>query len=195
MDIKNMKTSIIGLSFIAFQLPICSSAEQDHPISLNEIQTREVERFEKLDLNKDGHISLKEFEKDEAPIVDRHKNIRSKERPHYRRGPATKFLFSSKRKGGIDSARANALHKELFSILDEDQNQSLTQQEFLAAAFPKNHRLAQKRASFRFFDSNKDGQLSRNELPSRAKRLETLDSNQDGFISKEEMTNRVPRKQ
>ena len=47
----------------------------------------------------------------------------------------------------------------------------------------------------RFFDSNKDGQLSRNELPSRAKRLAMLDSNQDGFISKEEMTNRVPRKQ
>ena len=124
-----------------------------------------------------------------------HKNMKRKERPHYRRAPARKFLFSSKRKEGIDSARANAHHKELFSILDKDQNQSLTQQEFLAAAFPKNHRLAQKRASFRYFDSNKDGKLSRSELPSRAKRLATLDSDNDGFISNEEMAKRATRNQ
>jgi len=65
----------------------------------------------------------------------------------------------------------------------------------LAAAFPKNHRLAQKRASFRYFDSNKDGKLSRSELPSRAKRLATLDSDNDGFISNEEMAKRATRNQ
>ena len=188
-----MKTSIITTSLILLLPAICLSAEQDTAISLVEIQARDTQRFGKLDLDDDGHISLKEFEKDEAPITDRHKNIKRKERPHYRRAPARKFLFSSKRKGGIDSARANAHHKELFSILDKDQNQSLTQQEFLAAAFPKNHRLAQKRASFRYFDSNKDGKLSRSELPSRAKRLATLDSDNDGFISNEEMAKRATR--
>jgi len=197
MDTKNMKTSIIGLSFIAFQLPIYSSAEQDTPISLGEIQTREIERFEKLDLNKDGHVSLIEFEKNKQPINRKHKNMRRKGHPNEHRGRIGKppFAGRDKRKGNMETIRKNAHSKELFSILDEDHNQALSEQEFLGSSNPENHHLAQQRAAFSFFDSNKDGQLSRNELPSRAKRLETLDSNQDGFISKEEMTNRVPKKQ
>ena len=189
-----MKTSLIT-SLILLLLPILLSAEQDKAISLDEIQTRDSQRFAKLDSNDDGHISLKEFEENESPMMDRAKRLRGKERPRYRRAAARDSVFAGKRKGTNDSARAKAHHKELFSILDEDQNLSLTQTEFLAAALPKNHRLAQRRASFKFFDSNKDGKLSRNELPSRAKRLATFDSDKDGFISKEEMSNQTTRKQ
>jgi len=192
-----MKTSIIGLPLIVFLVPIYSSAEQDTSISLDEIQTRETEYFKKLDLNGDGHISLVEFEKTKPLVARKHKNMRRKGRPSEHRGRIGKAPFAGKekRKGNMDAKRKKAHSKELFSILDEDHNQSLSEQEFLGSSNPKNHHLAQQRAAFGFFDSNKDGQLSRNELPSRAKRLGMLDSNQDGFISKEEMTNRVPRKQ
>ena len=190
-----MKTSIITTSLILLLPAICLSAEQDTAISLDEIQIRDTERFGKLDLNDDGYISVNEFEKDEAPPADRKENLRKKGRLQYRGAHARNFFFSSRKKEGIDSARAKASQKELFNILDKDQNQSLTQQEFLAVAFPKNHRLAQKRASFRFFDSNKDGKLSRSELPSRAKRLATFDMDKDGFISNEEMAKRATRNQ
>ncbi len=190
-----MKTPLLTLSLIVLFQPIYSSAKEDKAISLSEIQSREAKRFEKLDSNGDGHISIEEFEKSEPNVTGKQHNMRRKGGHRNQRWATRKPPFAHGEKHNREASRKKAHSKEMFIILDKDHNKSLSELEFLGASDPENHRLAQQRTAFRFFDRNEDGKLSRNELPSRAKRLATLDNNQDGIITDEEMTNRSLRRQ
>ena len=157
-------------------------------VSIAEVGRTEALRFQKMDKNGDNLISLDEFKRQREPSIKRHQ-YKKAEKKEVKQTPIETNISPDK---NIKRARElrqkrNAHSKELFNLLDKDNNASLSYKEFLEGADPMNRKLARLNSSFKRLDKDKDGMLSSKEILLRVNRLKSLDTNQDGFVEPKEM--------
>jgi Ca2+-binding EF-hand superfamily protein len=79
------------------------------------------------------------------------------------------------------------LAAELFSIIDDDGDGVVSDDEFRNGSTGENRALANKRLIFKRLDSDSSGFLTIEELPSPADRLRTADTDGDGLVTKDEL--------
>ena len=168
------------------------------------INTQSLEQFLLADLNKDGLISLAEFEqhnpkhgvkgKGHPSAGNERGNNDAKrqhgQRPHHGKrmrghnGPMAHMMGP-----GIDRKEMRALvETEMFALLDADQDGAISDAEYKAANKRQNKQLARKRAVFEKLDTNADGKLAQEEMPNPEKKLRALDTNNDGVVDRSEMS-------
>ena len=157
-------------------------------VSIAEVGRKEAVRFQKMDKNGDNLISFHEFKRQRDPSKQRQQRKRA-EKKEVKQTPIETSRSPDK---NIKRARElrqkrNAHSRELFNILDKDNNASLSYKEFLKETDPMNRKLARLTASFKRLDRDKDGMLSAKEMLLRVNRLKSLDTNQDGFVEPKEM--------
>ena len=157
-------------------------------VSIAEVGRTEALRFQKMDKNGDNLISLDEFKRQREPSIKRHQ-YKKAEKKEVKQTPIETNISPDKniKKARELRQKRNAHSKELFNLLDKDNNASLSYKEFLEGADPMNRKLARLNSSFKRLDKDKDGMLSSKEILLRVNRLKSLDTNQDGFVEPKEM--------
>ena len=187
------------------------SKHQHGPIVIDDmvqrINTHSLEQFLLADLNKDGLISLAEFEQhipkhgfrgkghpkaggesgnDDAQRQHGHK-------PHHgkgMRGHASR-MFGLMNAGTDRSDMRALVETEMFALLDADKDGAISDTEYAAANKRENEQLARKRAMFKMLDTNADGRLAQEEMPNPEQRLRALDTNNDGVVDRSEMAKMI----
>ena len=167
------------------------------------INSQSLEQFLLADLNKDGLISLAEFEqhnpkhgvkgKGHPSAGNERGNNDAKhqhgQRPHHgkrKRGHNSR-MFGLMNAGTDRSDMRALVETEMFALLDADKDGAISDTEYAAANRRENKQLARKRAMFKILDTNADGGLAQEEMPDPEKRLRALDINNDGLLDRSEM--------
>lgn len=166
------------------------------------INTHTSEQFLLADLNKDGLISLAEFEQHKPKRVKGEGHARAdnerenndakrqhRQRPHHgKRMRGHNSRMFGLMNAGTDRSELRALvETEMFALLDADKDGAISDTEYAAANRRENKQLARKRAMFKILDTNADGGLAQEEMPDPEKRLRALDINNDGLLDRSEM--------
>ena len=171
------------------------------------INTQSLEQFLLADLNKDGLISLAEFEQHNPkhgvkgkghPSAGNERGNNDAKRQHGQRPHHGKRMrgHNSRMFGlmnaGTDRSDMRALvETEMFALLDADKDGAISDTEYAAANKRENEQLARKRAMFKMLDTNADGRLAQEEMPNPEKRLRALDTNNDGVVDRSEMAKMI----
>ena len=191
----NLIATVTGSAVLFVASGAWSAADQPQaPVSIAAVETQAKARFESLDQDDDGVVSMQEFEAAQPACRmggghhARHQNHGAKgpqaERQTEQRGPGQK---PCKRHPQRSPARRAAMDQEMFAILDADADGQLSRDEFAGARHPANRRLARQRAMFKQWDTDGNGELTLEEMPTPAKHLEAADTDGDGTVSKAEM--------
>lgn len=184
--LKTTYLAVVAAGFILLTPGSVYAEQKGHfPIALEEIQARQARHFDTLDQNNDETVTLAEFET--SPGLERMEHRRhGGRRMHDKRmhDKHSQRLRPAQREQRKEMRKA--AEQELFVILDTNNDGSLSQQEHTARS-RDTIKLARKRAAFAQLDSDKDGVLTINELPSRLERLNEADSNGDGQVTRKEM--------
>ena len=166
------------------------------------INTHTSEQFLLADLNRDGLISLAEFEQHKPKRVKGEGHARAdnerenndakgqhRQRPHHgKRMRGHNSPMFRLMNAGTDRSELRALvETEMFALLDADKDGAISDTEYAAANRRENKQLARKRAMFKILDTNADGGLAQEEMPDPEKRLRALDINNDGLLDRSEM--------
>jgi hypothetical protein len=137
-------------------------------VTRDEMRTTETERFQKVDTNKDGRLTLDE-------IQAAHKERAAK---HFADKDANK-------NGKLERAEVPRIPDEMWTRLDQNKDGTLTPDE-LANKGGRFAEHAQKH--FQHVDTNSDGAISKDEaLAGVDKRFARMDTNSDGVLTQEEM--------
>jgi len=137
-------------------------------VTRDEMRTTEIERFEKIDANKDGRLTL-----DEIQAANRDRAAK-----HFAARDANKD-------GKLSRDEVARMPDQMFARLDENKDGFLTPDE-LAKKGERFQNHAQGR--FEHEDTNHDGAISRDEALARVdQRFARLDTNGDGVLTQEEM--------
>ena len=162
-------------------------------VDIAKVKARADEAFTAADKDANGTLTKDEFATME-PSRFHHRMQRGMHHgdspagagPMGGKGPGMGPMGGMGKMGGPPSAEERAqMHKAVFAALDADGNGSLSPEEF-----DKHHEVMARMRHDRMFDrldANKDGVLSRDEMPSPTDRLTKLDTNGDGQVTPEEM--------
>ncbi len=137
-------------------------------VTRDEMRTTEIERFDKVDANHDGRLTLDEIQ------------------AFHRELAAKRFAEKDTNNDGkLSRSEVSRMPDEVFSRLDLNKDGVLTPDE-LANRGGRFQSHAERR--FQHADANGDGAISKDEaLAGADKRFARLDTNGDGVISEEEM--------
>jgi Ca2+-binding EF-hand superfamily protein len=137
-------------------------------VTRDEMRTTAVEQFQKIDLNKDGRLTLDE--------------IQAAHREH----AAARFAEKDANKDGkLERTEVPRMPDEMFKRLDANNDGALTPDE-LAAKGARFAEHAQKR--FQHEDANGDGAISQDEVIAAVdKRFARMDKNGDGVLTQDEL--------
>jgi Ca2+-binding EF-hand superfamily protein len=137
-------------------------------VTRDEMRTTEIERFEKMDANKDGKLTM-----DEIAAARRERAAK-----HFAEKDANKD-------GKLSRDEVAKMPDEVFARLDTNKDGALTPDE-LAKKGEHFQQHAEKR--FQMEDANHDGAISKDEAIARAdKFFARLDANGDGVVTQDEM--------
>ena len=185
--------------------------QQRGPIVINDIvkriNTRSLGQFLLADLDKDGLISLVEFEQHNPkhgvkgkghPSAGNERGNNDAKRQHGQRPHHGKRMrrhdsrmFGLMNAGTDRSDMRSLVETEVFALLDADKDGAISDTEYAAANKRENEQLARKRAMFKKLDTNADGRLAQEEMPNPEKRLRALDTNNDGVVDRSEMAKMI----
>ncbi len=175
-------TTTVGAVTSAYAAP-----DQDRfPINIDELETRQAERFGKLDLDGDAIVSLEEFEAAKLPERARGEKFRHAHRDHpgANRKNRNRYQADARREARKEMRKATS--DELFTLLDTNADGTLSKAEY--GARTKAHmQSARKRAAFARLDQNGDGGLDQSELAHRTQRLKQADADGDGEVTRREL--------
>jgi len=180
---------------------------------VDRINTHSTEQFLLADLDKDGLISLAEFEQHKPKHGFRgkghfkaamggehkgeHKGDTQGRRPHHGKrmrghgGPMLAGMFGLMSAGADRSDVRALVETEMFALLDANKDGAISDAEYKTANKRENKKLARKRAMFKTLDTNADGRLAQEEMPNPEKRLRALDTNNDGVVDRSEMSDMI----
>jgi Ca2+-binding EF-hand superfamily protein len=176
---------------------------------VDRINTHSTEQFLLADLDKDGLISLAEFEQHKpkhgftgkghfkAAMGGEHKGDTQGRRPHHGKrmrghgGPMLAGMFGLMSAGADRSDVRALVETEMFALLDANKDGAISDAEYKTANKRENKKLARKRAMFKTLDTNADGRLAQEEMPNSEKRLRALDTNNDGVVDRSEMSDMI----
>jgi len=142
---------------------------QDNLISREEAKQLRINRFQKLDSDADGKLTLTEFT---AKALARYQAKRTKD-----------FNFNDSDKDGLVTLKEITQHLKLFEYYDQNRDNLLSLQEMRSQNMPEKRlkHFANK------VDSNQDQHVSRDEVAKfRWKHLAKFDANQDNQITLQE---------
>lgn len=214
MNRINVKSSFRVASFTALGLLLISSVlmanhhggkHQRGPIVIDDVvqrmQAQGSEQFRLADANKDGQISLAEFEqhKPMQNFKGKHNLSRRDHEGEVSQNSQKAHQHKRMRKhlgamaglmgAGVKHKEMRAqVEMEMFALLDTDKDGTVSTDEYKAANNRENKQLARKRVMFKMLDTNADGMLASEEMPNPEKRLRALDSNDDGIVDRVEMS-------
>lgn len=148
--------------------------DQDGKVTLDEMLAGASERWQRADLNKDGVVTRDEMKQ------------------HFKNRPFGRFARQDKDGDGMLSRdEVGRRLQEKFDQIDSDKNGLLSKEELMQSHPRKHHRKHRgegKANVFDFIDANQDGQVSMDEIKEHVKeRFEILDLNGDGVVVKDEM--------
>lgn len=173
----------VGLGLAASAL--AGDGRPGFPLSVAEARDRAEARFQALDADRSGEVSLTEFGK-AAPEL----------RDHRFPGPAFRHerhagewhRAADARQAGQDPERGapDDMDAELFDRLDANADGLLSRDEFTADRLRGARGEAIEARIFAHLDADGSGGLSREELPDPSRRLASMDSDGDGTVTREE---------
>ena len=177
--------SFLGCGAIAAKLN--EANERRFPISIAAVEQRTAQRIGSMDTNGDNVIDAAEFEAAESPAA------RTRFKRSGQRGQGQRPKFGRRGHPARHAAYSQAVQAEVFTILDEDGDGSISADEFQSADRKATHKLARKRAMFKRLDADGDGILNRAEMPDPAKRLRAADADGNGEVTAREFRNHRQR--
>jgi Ca2+-binding EF-hand superfamily protein len=138
-------------------------------VTLDEMRTGALERFDRMDANKDGRLTLDEIVAAETERA------------------AKRFAEMDKNHDGkLERAEVPKMPDEVFARLDKDGNGSISREEMALAHGSGSDKAARER--LQRADKNHDGAISRDEAKAEVEaRFASLDTNHDGVLSAEEL--------
>lgn len=162
--------------------------ESRFPISIAEAEQRHAQRIAKIDTNGDNVIDPAEFEATELRGGRRDFKNRGK------RGEGQRSKFGRRGHPARQAAHSEAVQAEVFNILDQNGDGSISADEFNSADRKSTHQLARKRAMFKRLDADGDGLLKQTEMPDPAERLRNADADGNGEVTAQEFRTQMRHK-
>ena len=180
---RSVLTAVLGLGLAASAL--AGDGRPEFPLSVADARDRAEARFQTLDADRSGEVSLAEFA-DAAPELRDHRSPAAGF--HHGRHPETWRRAADLRQSERDRAwePPEDMDAALFDRLDADADGLLSRDEFTADRLRAVRREAVQAHVFGRLDADGSGGLSREELPDPSRRLEAMDSDGDGTVTREE---------
>ncbi len=137
-------------------------------VTRDEMRTTAVERFEKMDANKDGRLTLDEIQA-----------------AHQARAAARFAEKDTNKDGKLSRSEVPKMPDEVFARLDTNKDGSLTPDELAKRG---EHFRGHAEKHFQHVDANGDGAISKDEaLAAADKRFARMDANGDGIVTQDEI--------
>ena len=158
----------------------------DETIDLANVEQKVAERQAKVDVNGDGSVSEAEFLAAEGWPVGHPGHHARGFRGH--EGPPPGPMGPMRHPMGRPDVDIDfeAVENDIFDRLDADHNASLSRQEFSRENIETARRTVFRTHLFKQLDTNADGALSTDEMPSPLEHLRKMDANGDGKVTPEE---------
>jgi Ca2+-binding EF-hand superfamily protein len=138
-------------------------------VTRDEMRTTALERFDTMDANKDGRLTLQEIALAGAERAAKH------------------FAAMDKSSDGkLDRTEAAKMPEKMFAQLDKNGDGQISREEMTLAQSTRSDQRARER--FERADANHDGFISRDEAKAEVEaRFAKLDTNHDGVLTADEM--------